>query len=316
MICIICQANGCVEFMAKEMQFGTREEFLYAECINCGCVQIVNTPEDIGKYYPEKYYSFRSPRKWRNFRGYIDTLRLRDNLHRSNLFGRFLNSFLKPLDYVDLLRETGLDENARILDFGCGSGKSLHKMAFGGFPLVIGLDPYIERDIYYANGAKIYKDTLENFSTKFRQLKFDLIKSDSFEHMSEPILQLKFASSLLSENGWIVIVLPVADSNEWKEYRENWHHLDAPRHFYLHTQNSIEVLCSQLNLKLDFVKSYGSYKSILASELYRKDVPFIEQNEVSCFDQIKIEEFKELSRVSNSNGKGALSAFYIRKSYN
>src|SRR6478672_2268218 len=43
----------------KEMQLGLRELFTYMECSNCGCMQLLDIPGNLGKYYPnEGYYSF------------------------------------------------------------------------------------------------------------------------------------------------------------------------------------------------------------------------------------------------------------------
>jgi hypothetical protein len=38
--------------------FSTQEEFAYWECSVCGCLQIVNVPENLGDYYDGSYYSF------------------------------------------------------------------------------------------------------------------------------------------------------------------------------------------------------------------------------------------------------------------
>jgi len=40
--------------------FGLRDEFRYLECGACRCVQLVDVPADLSKYYPPNYYSFAS----------------------------------------------------------------------------------------------------------------------------------------------------------------------------------------------------------------------------------------------------------------
>ena len=46
--CRICgNARGNARFRAREMQFGTREEFDYFRCASCGCLQISEVPEDL-----------------------------------------------------------------------------------------------------------------------------------------------------------------------------------------------------------------------------------------------------------------------------
>ena len=41
----------------REQHFGSNEEFLYRQCPNCMCIQIIDIPSDMGKYYPQNYYS-------------------------------------------------------------------------------------------------------------------------------------------------------------------------------------------------------------------------------------------------------------------
>ena len=52
-------ASGNAEHTAREMMFGTRDEFVYVECAKCGTLQIKEIPE-LAKYYPENYLSFNS----------------------------------------------------------------------------------------------------------------------------------------------------------------------------------------------------------------------------------------------------------------
>ena len=60
--CRICDARAAAPiYRLREMFFGTREEFDYFKCPSCGCVQIVEIPEDIGRHYPSDYYSFADP---------------------------------------------------------------------------------------------------------------------------------------------------------------------------------------------------------------------------------------------------------------
>src|ERR1700712_3894904 len=58
--CKICNNDkGNKLYSVKEMQLGLRETFTYMECGNCGCMQLMDIPENLGKYYPnENYYSF------------------------------------------------------------------------------------------------------------------------------------------------------------------------------------------------------------------------------------------------------------------
>ena len=67
MICKICgNSENNKIFNIKEMMFGFRDKFIYFECSKCSCLQIEKIPENMGKYYPSDYYSFKKADKSRN----------------------------------------------------------------------------------------------------------------------------------------------------------------------------------------------------------------------------------------------------------
>ena len=54
--CQICNAIDNYKIInTREMMFGTFEEFEYLECSYCGCLQLINPPQNTEKYYPEGY---------------------------------------------------------------------------------------------------------------------------------------------------------------------------------------------------------------------------------------------------------------------
>ena len=60
--CRICDSPGPhPDYVVREMQFGTREEFPYFQCVSCSCLQIVEIPADMGRHYPADYYSYTPP---------------------------------------------------------------------------------------------------------------------------------------------------------------------------------------------------------------------------------------------------------------
>src|SRR5438270_8108508 len=58
--CRIC-GNGQDNraYTAHEMHLGLGEPFEYFQCVQCGCLQIREVPQDLSKYYPQNYYSYR-----------------------------------------------------------------------------------------------------------------------------------------------------------------------------------------------------------------------------------------------------------------
>ena len=72
----------------------------------------------------------------------------------------------------------------------------------------------------------------------------------SFEHMENPFEVMNQSNRLLNKNKFLLVRIPVADSYAFKHYRENWCSLDAPRHLFLHTKKSIELLAKQSGFEI------------------------------------------------------------------
>ena len=71
--CQVCESQTGCPHVVKEMMLGTRDEFLYWECAECGCLSLTAVPEHLEKYYPDTYYSLKTrepkfTRKVRDFK--------------------------------------------------------------------------------------------------------------------------------------------------------------------------------------------------------------------------------------------------------
>ena len=190
-ICRICgNAEGNAVFFPKEMMFGWREEFEYLECVRCGCLQIVDIPSNLAKYYPsDGYYSYKAPKKKEN-PGWVLALRharTRHWLGENSALGGLLASVSKRNEHFDWFRGRGVRLDSRILDVGCGAGGLLMKLQRDGFTKLLGADPFIEADIDYGNGVCILKKSVEQLEGEY-----DFIMlHHSFEHMPDGAAALK-----------------------------------------------------------------------------------------------------------------------------
>ena len=89
--CRICNnLAGNEIFTAREMMFGTSDEFDYFECARCGCLQIGTIPPDLSPYYPPEYYSFSLPRPVA-LKRYFQRQHGRFTLGKSGALGWLLN---------------------------------------------------------------------------------------------------------------------------------------------------------------------------------------------------------------------------------
>lgn len=91
----------------------------------------------------------------------------------------------------------------------------------------------------------------------------------SFEHISDPLEALETVRSLLAPNGRCLIRVPVVS---WarNEYGANWVQIDAPRHFFLHTEKSMEILAEKVGLEITRVEYDSTEFQFWGSELSKR----------------------------------------------
>lgn len=240
-ICRVCDnAKSQNLFLARELQLGLLEEFEYFECGSCGCVQMLHPPEEMSKYYPPHYYSFHGSTGINNpIRLFLLKQLMNYRLFGKNILGGILSIIkvdgISPYHWI---QKGKIDYNSKILDVGCGSGDKVVKMSQVGFKNILGIDPFIEKDIYYNSGASVLKKSIDEMDGQFDMI----MLHHSLEHMNDQHAIMKEIHRLLKREGSVIIRIPVASSYNYRKYKSRAFHLDPPRHFYLHTITSFEML--------------------------------------------------------------------------
>ena len=326
---LVCKICGNEQYdnlyIAKEMMFGFRDEFKYFECSGCGCLQIKDLPENISKYYPEVYYSFKALPAARedttgNFLGgYLRGARTRYFMYQKDLAGRLVLA-LKPIGkpfsgYLEWLKKCHADLNSKILDVGCGTGSLLLHLRWFGFRDLSGIDPYIPEDISYKNGIQIQKKGLDAVKTKFDVLMFH----HSFEHIQEPLEIFENISKLLTDKGCALIRIPTVSSYAWKNYGVNWVQLDAPRHFFLHSLKSIELLAVKAGLKIKEIVFDSTEFQFLGSQQYEQGISLLSGRsyyvnpKAALFNTEQIDFFRSEAARLNKERQGDQICVYLVK---
>ncbi len=319
MKCKICyNARDNRTFVAREMMYGYRDPFDYLECSKCGCVQILEFPPDMSKYYPACYYSFSAfqPEQYRNrLRKKLRQLRNSSVVFGKGALGILLGKLRPPGHLVSLSRIHGINKASRILDVGCGDGCLPHSLKETGFYNVLGVDPFIKKQIDYSNGLRIVKGLVHEIDGEWDVVIFH----QSFEHIPDQLDTMLAVSRLLTQGGVCMIDIPVASSYGWKHYGSNWLHLDAPRHFFLHTAKSINILAGKAGLALTDVTYASDASQFWASEQYIKDIPLMAENSYrinpsrSIFTESEIAAFKRKAKKLNKEGLSDGATFYFKK---
>jgi predicted SAM-dependent methyltransferase len=305
--CKVCKANLSEIFTASEMMLGYRDEFEYGVCKNCGTIQILELPESIVNYYPPYYYSFKEV---------IPKIKPLPLMKR--LVGDFRMKKKYRKNQTDLLKwfkPLAIKPSNKILDIGCGNGRLICDLFNIGFHNVQGVDKFINRDIDYGHGVKVFQKDL----SELKKGNYDLLMMHHvFEHMGEPLEELKKCNALLKSNGCLMIRIPVV-GKAWEIYRDKWIQLDAPRHFFIHTEQSMEILAKQSGFSISNVIYDSSAFQFWGSELYVRDIALVHQETKEYrkpedfFPENVLSAYEQEARVLNESKKGDQAVFYLQK---
>lgn len=333
-MCRICDIQGNhPTYSVREMMFGTRKVFHYFQCTACGCLQVDEIPEDLGRFYPPDYYSFNlkpTPQKHG-----IPYRWLQKQRCRTALFGKGfkLNALLKssielPTELFDraggistgeVLKKCGVTGfSARFLDVGCGTYSHwLTNLAGLGFHNLIGADPFINEDQRHGN-VHIFKRELRDIEGKF-----DLITlHHSLEHMPRQLEVLQAARMRLKEGGTCLVRIPIVSSQVWEKYGVNWIELDAPRHLYLHSVKSISDIGKRAGLELTDIVYDSLSLEFYGSEQYLRDIPLNDPRSLcmnsnsNLFTPSEKAMFESMAAKANAERCGGRAGFYFRTSGN
>lgn len=316
-----CQAcdneTGNTSFTACEKMFGFGDRFEYFECSKCGCVQIAHPPDDMGKYYPANYYSFGAPEAQQDsfLKGLLRRQRAKYLLHGRNAIGLILAKVLGAPDFYRWFRRAHVDFDSRIADVGCGQGDLLRILRQEGFSDLTGVD-------VFADGSGLAECGITFLSKDIRAVDgpFDFVMlNHSFEHMPAPLSAMQALARVVKPDGYVLVRTPVAGTFAWRTYRANWVQLDAPRHFFLHTSQSIQTLADRAGLELADTIFDSTELQLWGSEQYLKGIALTASNsywtypDASIFTEQEIEAFKKRAAELNAQDDGDQACFFLHK---
>lgn len=217
-----------------------KDKFSLFRCADCGCIFLgdISVDQDYyAKYYKEDYY-----------------LADKDTGITDKTWSFIYKLFFDKKEDLILNYFKNRNNKLSILDVGCGNGNflsSLNPAIFEKNGLEINPQGI---KICEEKGIKIYKKSIE--SEDFGEKKFDVITLwHVLEHMENPTVLLKKVREILKDDGVLIIQVPNNESMGFKFGKENWFHLDSPRHLILPNRRTIRKACKNYGLKIIRIKN-------------------------------------------------------------
>jgi SAM-dependent methyltransferase len=327
--CRICGARCSGPYHVNEMMFGLRHVFDYYQCDACGVLQISEYPEDLNKYYPSDYYSvararesgLRARLKQIPIFGAVGNaamtwLRRHRTLHELGLFdpvGAFVARLRGERPNITRLRPAKLGVRSSVLEIGCGQGALLRELASAGFRHLEGVDPFTSESDRVQDGFVIRRTLAEVAG------RFDLVlMADSLEHMPDQRSVIKQLTRVCTAEGQVCISIPVM-GQAWKNYGTDWVQLDAPRHFYLHTEQSLTLLAREAGFVVEHIMYDSTVFQFWGSEQYRRGIHLLDARSLSVggatplFDSTQLQAWSEEARRLNARRAGDHAVFFLRQ---
>jgi len=246
--CPICKSDAINVIYAAAPDYITGEHFQIWKCNHCSVVYTVPRPENLSRFYPDKYRQY-------NF---------------------IIQKILEVLYTIRAKRWSEKETNPGVVfEVGCGNGIMLNTLRKYGWK-VFGN----ERDINAAHFAS-QKLSIPVFIGDFNALKptstIDLIiLFQVLEHLSNPVNTLQQLHGLLKPNGSLIIAVPNFGSWQSQFGGEKWFHLDVPRHLFHFSLPALEVCLKKSGFVVSNVKyisfehdPYGWIQSTL-NRLHKK----------------------------------------------
>ncbi len=311
LVCGVCHNDKAnTPYTITEAMFGTKEAFSYFECAACGCMQIVEVPADLARHYGEGYYSMNAPAQSPSgpLKMAFKRIRLRYWITNTGSLGKLLadRAIVPPPWWRNWFSHIQVGFNDPILDIGSGSGDLIFNMADHGFTNLTGIDPFIESDSNYGQ-VRLLKRFPKDMTGSFALV----MMHHAYEHVPDPIETMQSVYRLLQPGGVALIRIPVMGKYAWRTYGVHWAQLDAPRHLFIYSEKSMQILAENAGLKVEKIVYDSADFQFWASELNVAGKRW--DCKATHFTPEQLRGMEVKAAELNKNNDGDQASFFLRR---
>lgn len=270
-------------YTAKDRLRNSEQMFLIAECSGCGVLRTLPemTERELAEFYPRDY--------WGGEEAELDWIRA---------------SQKEKTDFVSACELKG----GTVLDVGCGAGfflRALDQNKWKCFGVETGQAAATAAARALGEGH-IFRGTL--IESACADAAFDLVTFwSALEHTNEPRTYLIETRRIIKLGGSLIIQVPNAASYQARMFDGDWFALDAPRHRYHFTIQTLSSLLSETGFRLYrttlFSKAHNAHA--LRQSLKTKLLAETRSPASHAFFYLSIPFIKPFDWLMSAMGKGA-----------
>ncbi len=232
--CPVCGHSHFSPVLKPKDHTVSQKTFQIVGCAKCGFLFTNPRPSasDIGQYYEStEYISHHDEAK--------DLM--------SVVYNKVRNYTTQQK--IKLLNQATV-QKGHLLDVGCGTGFFLSKAKEAGWQ-VSGTEP--DTQARTSAQGRVGENVYENISdTVFSALRFNAITMwHVLEHVHTLSETLDWLYDHLAPEGKLFIAVPNPESDDARQFGENWAAYDVPRHLYHFSKNALENLAKAHHFKVD-----------------------------------------------------------------
>jgi SAM-dependent methyltransferase len=268
----VCDLCGGAEqrplFAVRDRRYGVPGEFNLVECVGCSLRYLSPRPvaAAIAAWYPASYPAYQP--------------RTTSPLHRVAVFcdgvwQGFLSRFLSRSYPTFYFTRHAADfavpgRAARLLDIGCGGGQKLEYLRRRSAWETYGVD-FDPRAVANARARAVGEVHLATGDRlPFADGFFDAVMAwHSLEHHYSPRAAMQEVRRVLRPGGYAIIAVPSGDNLGLRLFGSHWGPLEAPRHLYYFTEETLTRLMHHVGLQvLDVFHDFSFYGLFLDQEIF------------------------------------------------
>ncbi|WP_215225492.1 class I SAM-dependent methyltransferase [Echinicola shivajiensis] len=287
--CPLCQSGLFINHLVVKDHSVSQESFTICKCNNCNFLFTNPRPDQkhIGDYYKSEDYISHTDKSTNLVNFIYKQVRKFTLKQKVNWINKYSN------------------KKGRLLDFGCGTGHFLNQAKEDGWQC-IGHEPSEDAATIASNNFNlcIYHTPQELTKEK----KFDAI---TLFHVLEHVHDLRGTMDLLlnrlKKRGTLYLAVPNYDSYDSKLFKEDWASLDVPRHLYHFTQETMQFLADEFDLRI-IAKEPMPFDSYYVSIL-SNSIKYKRKNLINSF----ITGYKSNKSAKTNNNNYSSILFILKK---